>query len=303
VSTRVGVQGDTDAVSLVDGSLYQLPGPFELNGLVSSHPVAARGYAPLNAYLLVEGDRALLIDTGFSSQEKSLLRQLDSVLEADAAIEIFPTSLGEYATICNARPVTERFNGVKYYGILKETNTWMDFRADYVPYGTEIGSGKMALPENSVVHNGDRIHWADGRNLDVLAPPIRLLPSFWAYDGATSTLFTGDSFSYLWHQTDAGPWTVTSVGPLPDPEDVYDFMVNSRFWWIPGADTETIKRDLAELFASFEVKNIAPRYGCAIRGEKAVSAHHELLQCVLDIATQREPTGGSAGSERMGRSS
>lgn len=279
-------------IALAEGKLYQLPNPYELNGLVSTHPTTAHGYAPLNSYLLLEQDRALLLDTGFSVHQESLFRQLESVIDRATPLEIFPMNIGDFSSICNTRPITERFNVVTYYGIIDGANEWLDFRPEYAPFGTAVGEGAMATVVNAVARSVDALEWSKGsRRLEVFAPPIRLLPSHWAYDPETGALFTNDSFSHVWRQTADGPWTVAPGEEPPSVDHTYDFLVGSRFWWLPGSDTDAIAKDLAAVFENRDVRMIAPKFGCSITDPAGIEAHYELLLATLGAAGRRSASG------------
>jgi hypothetical protein len=292
---------NSEVIPLAEGKLYQLPNPYELNGFVSSHPVATRGFAPLNSYLLLEGDHAMLIDAGFSVHEASLLRQLSSLLDSSTRLEFFPNSIGEFSNVCNARPLTTHFNVVKYYGVFDGANEWLDFRPEHGGYGTDVGKGSMASVENGIARSVDSLDWAGGvRKLEVFSPPMRLVPCNWAYDAATGTLFTADSFNHVWRETADGPWTVAADETAPTSGEVYDFLVGSRYWWLPGAATEELERDVTEVFDRLDVRIIAPRFGCTITEPSAIAAHYELLLGALRLARRRDPSGVFVGAGAMG---
>jgi hypothetical protein len=291
---------NSEVIPLAEGKLYQLPNPYKLNGLVSSHPVDARGFAPLNSYLLLEAGHAMLIDTGFSVHEASLLRQLSSLLDASTPMEFFPNSIGEFSNVCNAKPVTDHFNVVKYYGIIDRANEWLDFRPEFGAFGADVAKGSMASVENDVARSVDSLDWAGGiRKLETFSPPLRLVPCSWAYDAATGTLFSGDSFNHVWRDTADGPWTVSTDEQAPTFGEVYDFLVGSRYWWLPGAATEELERGVIEVFDRLDVRIIAPRFGCTITEPSAIAAHYELLLEVLRKAREREPIGVFVGAEQM----
>ena len=65
--------------SLADNKLFALQNVFELNGRISQYPKSARGFTPSICYLLKQEDGALLLDTGYSAHEASLLSQLNSI--------------------------------------------------------------------------------------------------------------------------------------------------------------------------------------------------------------------------------
>ena len=297
---------DTDSVgpvtTIVDGRLYALHNPYELNGLVSTHPTWARGFAPLNVYLLIEGNRALLLDTGFSVHERSVLTQISSLLPEGATLSIFPLTIGEYSGICNTRPVIESFDVDVVYGIAGSPAAWTDFRPEYVPYGGPVGHGALAQVGAAYLRSTDVISWsATERVLDVLPPAMQALPDNWAYDAATKTLFTGDSFNHVWRTNADGPWTVEPDETPPSFEHVYKFLTGSRFWWLPGAHTDELLRSLRSLFEEREVDVIAPRAGCIITDPDSVRAHCALLEAVLSESPRRRPPDVRAGIEPMGR--
>lgn len=291
-----------EVIALVENKLYQLPNPFELNGYVASHPPDKRGYAPLNAYLLTNGRRALLLDTGFSVHEESIIEQLESIIDPSVPLEIFTTSIGEFSSICNVKPITDAFNVTKYYGIINGANTWLDFRPEHAPYGTPTGGGSMSSVETGIVKSSDAIDWGDDRSrlLEVFPPPIRLLPTHWAYDPATGTLFTNDSFSHVWRETSDGPWTLMKREDPPEFDDVYGTLVGGRYWWLPGADTARLREDLTDVFDRYEVKIIAPKFGCSITDPDAIAAAYALWTEVLDKAGNDSPPDASVGTGRMG---
>ena len=244
--------------TLVADKLYAVHLPYELNGFVSTHPTEARGYAAINCYLLVEDSRALLIDTGFSVHEQALLSQLADLLQEDTTLSLFP-AIGEFAGICNARPIIENFNVETVFGVIGSPAAWTDFRPEYVPYGTPVGQGALAGVGAGYVRSTDTVEWnSSGRVLEALRPPVRQLPSHWCYDAPTKTLFTGDSFNHVWRADASGPWVIEPGEEPPAFEHVYDLIVGTRFWWLPGANTEELLTDLRQLFEEHEVAIIAP---------------------------------------------
>ncbi len=286
--------------TLAQGKLYALHNSYELNGYVSTHPAHARGHAPFNCYLLLEGKRALLIDTGFSVHEQSLLSQISSLLPDDATLSVFP-SLGEFSGACNTRPVIESFEVDTVYGLIGNPAAWTDFRPEYAPYGGPVGHGRLSQVRAAYVHRTDAIEWAGSeRVLEALRPPVRLLPGHWCYDAATKTLFTGDLFNHVWRHGPDGPWIVDPDEPPPTFSQVYDFLTGSRYWWLPGARTDELVADLRAVFEERTVDVIAPRFGCVIADPDSIAAHRCLFERVLLESPARPPTGITAGSEPMG---
>ena len=286
--------------TIVESGLYALHHPYELNGYVSTHPASARGYAPINCYLLLEGQRALLIDTGFSVHERTLITQLAALLPQDATLSIFPT-IGEFAGSCNVRPIIENFDVTMVYGVIGSPAAWTDFRPEYAPYGGPVGHGRLEHVGAGHVHSTAVVDWSGtGRVLEAFRPAVRLLPSHWSYDAATGTLFTGDSFNHVWRADAAGPWTVVPGEDPPEFDAVYEFLTGTRWWWLPGANTAELRDDLRRVFSEHPVKVIAPRFGCVITDRDSIRAHLNLLDAVLRECPSREPIGVHAGLEPMG---
>lgn len=281
-------------VELSLGRLFMLPAPYELDGRVSTHPRTATGYGSMNCYLLVEGDEALLLDTGMSSHQELLLAQLSTLLDESITLSVWPTRLGEFNATCNVRPVIERFGAKMLYGNLANPGQWVDFRPEFAAYGTPVGAGALAEVETQVVRRNSQlsVDSADQRVLEVLISPLRLLPTFWVYDPVTKTMFTSDAYTYAWSDNPRGPWVFESgVDDGCTVEGVIDYLVKSRYWWLPGAYTNLIRADLDQIFSAHPTETIAPGFGCAFHGAEKVREHHQLLDTVLE-RLGREPSIG-----------
>ena len=279
---RSGDHASLGVVAIAPGQLYLLPNAFELDGRVSSHPLDARGFAPLNCYLVRERDHALLLDTGFSAHEQTLCAQLDALVSPTERLSVWSLRIGEYASICNVRPVVERYNVDVLYGSQGTPPEWVDFRPELVPYGSAVAVGALGQIEHRLARQGDSIAvGSHGRALLTLVAPLRLLPTNWIYDEHTRTLFTSDAFHYAWRPTPAGPWLITDEDDPTTPEAVMDFLLGSRFWWLAGASTEPIRRAIAEIFDTYPVETIAPSYGCVLHGRRTVERHYRMLDQVL----------------------
>src|SRR5690606_5934553 len=96
-------------IELLEGRLYALANGYSLDGRCSWHPSQVRGTAPMNCYLLVEGERALLIDTGLTVHEQAVVEQIESCLPEGCELEILAMRLGEFDSVCNIFPIVERF--------------------------------------------------------------------------------------------------------------------------------------------------------------------------------------------------
>jgi hypothetical protein len=269
-------------LSFDDGRLYALSNPYEIDGRVGWHPRTVRGFAPMNCYLLGAGERATLIDTGITVHREALLAQLDQVLPEGGRLSILHTRLGEYNTLCNTPAVAARFAVDEVCGAHVNADLWTDFEphegVGEEEYAHAIDDVRVRVLENDQTLAVDT---AGARRLHVFVAALRLLPTHWAYDEATATLFTSDMFSHVCRPRADSDWVVTAADDDTTIETVREHLVGARYWWLPEAETEEIKAGLAEVFAGHRVERIAPGYGCILDGAEVVERHLAMVQEVL----------------------
>lgn len=267
-----------DPVSLYDG-LVLLANAVELDGRVAWYPPSVRGFASINAYLLIEGKDAVMVDTGVTFHREAVIGQLQAALPGER-ISIAFTRIGEYAAICNTMAIAERVPVEALYAMVPRAIDWVEFRlrADRPGNGWAIGHP----PDNRIAGHADGIPiGSGGRRVHPMPTPVRLLPSQWLYDDGTRTLFTGDAFSHAWRESPDGPWVVDDTARGIDPEGVAEHLF-ARCWWIPGAKRKTeIQRGIESVFETYDVETIAPGFGCVIHGHRAVERHYEMLQAAI----------------------
>jgi hypothetical protein len=268
--------------ALAGGRLHALAHPYALDGRITWHLPGARGFAPMNSYLLVEGDAAMLVDTGITVHARALLDDLRALLAPGTRLSVLHTRLGEYNSLCNTPAVVAAFDVRVIYGPHVNAARWTDFlpraEAGFAPGidATQV----VVLQSEQVLH----VDAGRRRAVDVFSPVLRLLPTHWAYDRATRTLFTSDMFSHVARPTAAGPWVVTAEDDTTSLQDVRDHMLGTRYWWLADADTAGIARELAATFARHDVERIAPGYGGVLEGRDVVERHLGMVQTV--VATQ-----------------
>jgi hypothetical protein len=259
--------------SLADDQLYALQNPFALDGRVSSYPASARGFSVANCYLLTQPDGAMLIDTGFGKDEPVIRTQIESLIAPGLPFSMFPLRLNEFMSINNVESFAAHFNIETCYTSNPDAALWFDFGA------REDGRGILDRMTVTAVTRADTIRLGKlGREIDVMQAPIRLIATRWLYDRATRTLFSSDLFTHLWRETATGPWIVTDADNDPTTtRDIRSFMLNTRYWWLEGAPTDSIRRGIGEVFDKFDVETIAPGYGCVLRGRNVVARHYAML--------------------------
>jgi hypothetical protein len=259
--------------SLADDRLYALQNPFALDGRVSSYPASARGFAVANSYLLTQPDAAMLIDTGFGKDEPVIRGQIEALIAPGLPLSMFPLRLNEFMSINNVESFAGHFNVETCYTSNIDAALWFDFGAK--------AEGRDILKSMKVtaVTRADTIQLGKGeRAIDVMQAPIRLIATRWLYDRATRTLFSSDMFTHVWRDTAAGPWIVTEADNDPTSlADVRSFMLNTRYWWLEGAPTDSIRRGIGNVFETYDIETIAPGYGCILRGRNVVKRHYRML--------------------------
>jgi flavorubredoxin len=275
---------------LADGKLYALQHQFALDGRVSAYPASARGFSVANSYLLKQDDAALLIDTGFGKDEPAIRAEIESLIAPGSALSLFPLRLNEFMSINNVATFAGHFNVDQCYTSNPDAGLWFDF-------GTDNSRDILDSMTVTAVTRADTIELGKhGREIDVMQAPIRLIATRWLYDRATKTLFSSDMFTHVWRDSETGPWIVTDTdNDSTSPREVRSFMLNTRYWWLEGAPTDSIRRGIGEVFDKYDIETIAPGYGCILRGRKVVARHYQMLDdflkaCDKSVAVSRYVT-------------
>jgi flavorubredoxin len=271
--------------ALSAGRLYALQHPYALDGRVSSYPASARGYSVANSYLLTQSDAAMLIDTGFGKDEPAIRAQIESLIAPRLPLSLFPLRLNEFMSINNVETFAGHFNVEQCYTSNVDAALWFDFGAKANGRSTLESMRVTAVTRADTIELGKQ-----GRPIDVMQAPIRLIATRWLYDRATRTLFSSDLFTHVWRDRAEGPWIVTDHDDTTTK--LRSFMLNTRYWWLEGAPTDSIRRGIADVFDKYDVETIAPGYGCVLRGRKVVARHYRMLDeflkaCDKSVAVSR----------------
>ena len=264
-------------VSLNEGNLFALQNSLPLDGRVSAYPKSARGYSVSNCYLLREEAGAFLLDTGFSAHETSILGQLGQLITPELPLSIFLMRINEFMSVGNALAIARKFNVIEGYSPQPDITSWIDFdRVDTREKAMEVPTNLLRGPQDYFVDGGD------SRRISAFSAPLRLINTTWIFDQATSTLFTSDMFTHYWCDNFEGPWIVDDEELLPDEDHVRSFLLNTRYWWLEGADTRKLRAGVRKVVEQFEIETIAPAYGAIIRGRDLVRQQFDLLDRVLE---------------------
>ena len=261
---------------LAEGKLYALQNPYKLDGRVSSYPASARGYSVANCYLLKQPDAAMLIDTGFGKDEQLIISQIESLIAPGSPLSLFPLRLNEFMSINNVETFAGHFNIETCYTSNPDAALWFDFGAKADGRSILDSMPVTAVTRSDTINLGNK-----GRAIDVMQAPIRLIATRWLYDRATRTLFSSDMFTHVWRDRADGPWIVTDDTDTTTEREMRSFLLNTRYWWLEGAPTDSMRRGIGNVFDKYDIETIATGYGCILRGRKTVARAYRMLDDIL----------------------
>lgn len=241
-----------------------LGGTVSLDDRVSWVAPGAGGYAPITCYLVVDGDRAALLDTGVPAVAGPLLRQLRALVAGGIRLSVLLTRQQEFDSVANLAAILRELpvETVWLRGAAKHSDN-LDSVFGVVPDGRPVDFRSIGVADPVPV--GDRIE------LEILAPRLRLLSTNWAYESTTRTLFTSDSFGHV-HLRRPDESRVADDASEVTYEDVRRHLFR-KFDYLPQADTAPIRDHLDEVFETHDVEVIAPMHGKALVG-RAVAERH-----------------------------
>lgn len=268
--------GFAPPIALVPGRLWLLGGSIAMDGRISWVPAEARGYQPINTYLLREAGGVLIVDPGVYVHHSLVGAQLEALVPRGSPVSIYLTraepdssgNLGEVAAryrvehlYCGGGP--NPFDAFESVGEIDQQNRGLRVQMERTPTGYEVPVG-------------------GGRGVEIVRPIIRLLATYWGYDKATRTLFTSDSFGHNLQDSVDGPRVLRGVGAAPvDPAQVKAHLL-AKFGWLAHARTRSVLVSLREMRAGRVIERIAPGRGLVIEGASRVTQELDAMEQVLE---------------------
>jgi hypothetical protein len=230
----------------------------------------------------------MLIDTGFGKDEPAIRSQIERLIAPGLPLSMFPLRLNEFMSINNVENFAGHFNIDQCYTSNPDAALWFDFGT------TANGRNILDAMKVTAVTRADTIQLGKGgRAVDVMQAPIRLIATRWLYDRATRTLFSSDMFTHVWRDRETGPWIVQETennsadNDSTSLRDIRSFMLNTRYWWLEGVSTDSMRRGIGDIFDKHDIETIAPGYGCILRGRKVVASHYRMLDEFLKACDKR----------------
>ncbi len=275
-TNAAAVQQVTHPIALVADKLYLLGSSVPLDGRISWVPPQARGWQPLNTYVLLEGASVLIVDPGVYAHRTIIREQLALLVEPGRKISIFvtrpePDVTGNIGELASCYPVEKLYagGGPNPFDAFEST-----MLMDPASRGNRIQMERM-LP-------GFKMPLGDGRGVEMLRPTIRLLSTFWGYDAATGTLFTSDSFGHTVQSAPDAPRVLRSgADSQTDPATVKSHLL-AKFGWLAHAKTRSILNNFDEMRGKRVIERIAPCHGLVIEGPDMVKLHLDAVRAVLE---------------------
>lgn len=262
-------------VELDPGRLYLLGDTIALDGRISWVPKSARGWQPINTYVLTEGSDVLIIDPGIYAQRDTIRRQLASLVPEGNSVSVFvtraePDTAGNLGEISARYPVEKLYAGggpnpfdaFEAVSEMDQKNRGTRIQMERMPYG-------YMVPVNAA------------RGVEMMRPIIRLLSTYWGYDAATRTLFTSDSFGHTMRARNDGTKVLRErQSDRVDPSVVKAFLL-SKFGWIEQARTTSLLDNFRSMRGDKVIERIAPGHGLVIEGVGIVEQHLDAMDTVL----------------------
>ena len=273
-------------ITLVPGALYAVGDAAPNDGRLSWAAPGTSAFEPVNAYLLVEGGHALLIDPGVAAHETTLLSQLRAIIGTETKLSIFCTRFeGDCVTALG--PVIRDFNVASIFG--GGVSNPFDFFDDVSPEEQVRSDHHIEILRKKA---GETIAVRPGRDIDLLSTSLRILSTFWLYDGRTGTLFTSDFFAYEGLDHADRSDLVRDTVPVDFDRDAAARRLFTKIDWVLLADPTPLIEELDVLFDTYDIRAIAPGHGRVIVGREAARYFYELTRDLLllrgDVNSTRE---------------
>jgi len=243
-------------------------------------------YQPINCYLLVAGGQNLLIDTGVAVHEATVLHQLASILEPNSAISVYLTR-AELECFSNLGAIAEHYEVTQLLtgGVLNPFDAFDGIRAQqYHRNRVQFDAGEL---RGAPIIRLRQVP-IPGRQLEVVAAKLRLLPAFWLFDPGSRTLFTSDSFGYCTQSSPTGSRVLTEYDADPTNLETVASQLLTKFAWLRDSKTELIRSDVEQTFLRLQPERVAPTHGRILAGRAVVERHLALVLEVLELCGRGE---------------
>lgn len=242
----------------VTGDLYQI-----------SEIVSGRfGDEAVSVYVLLNGDRPVLIDCGSHLHRASIMADLDAVLVGRTPSHIFLTH-SELPHAGNISAVVGRWPAIHCV----VSNVMLAY-IEVLP--------TLPLSQITQATAGSTVT-VGGRTLEFVTALLKDQPgSQWIYDGQTQTLFSGDGFGYHCSPEQSGRFSDEIPGGIQTAQ--FESYHRQTFRFLRWIRPERFNADLDRLFGMRPISIVAPIHGAAIRGD--IPLHQTRLKEAITAVCQ-----------------
>jgi len=266
---------------LKNDELIVLGGSIPLDGRVSWVPAGATGFQPSNCYLLSEGNSHLLIDSGLALHGSEILNDLASLVGDGGRLSAFFTR-AEMDCVSNLEPIANRFDLERLFtgGVINPFDAFEDLSREALR-GRRHQIDAERSGEGDSLARAASIEIGPGRILEIEAPLLRLLMTFWGWDAATGTLFTSDTFTHGVMDRPDGSRVIDSTTADTTTSEQVAGHLYAKYEWVPRATCEPLRDWLSAKFQELDPEIIAPSRGCVLRGRDVVKRHLDFMLTAL----------------------
>lgn len=248
-------------VAKINDRIFVLTDVVEIDDRITWHIPGTRGYEPYNEYLIVNDDRAILIDSGIALHGPSIVATLKDLVGSRELIlystRIELECLGNHGRIIDEFPRSQVVT------------------ANVVPQAALFHVSGFRSTTVPVTHMqmGDNLAEFGFPNIQIFQAPLRMLGTSWLWESRSKTLFTTDSFNIdMFDSPDESVFRRDS-NYVPSPEFIRETLLQ-KFDWLALADMNMIKGDWDRLFQQVMPDTIAPIHG-------RIQIGHEHCQSVI----------------------
>jgi flavorubredoxin len=268
--------------TVIPGKVYAVGDLIDVDGRVSWFAPEARGLAPVNGYVLLEDDEAMLVDSGVPSQEGAVVGQLRELVAPGTRLTIVHTRVAELDSFGNTASVVRALPVARILAQF-DARVWAHFRPKHDRPGVDpVELWPDPTVEFGTIGVGTTLTLGgSGRVLDVVGAPLRLLNTIWLYDRATRTLLTSDAFGHAIMRGRDEPRVVDDSCDETTEDEVEAHLIG-KFDWLANAETGPIRTELARIFSTHEVETIAPGFGRVLQGREVVARHVAMVDRALE---------------------
>lgn len=264
-----------DLTELVPHRLFAISSTVPLDGRVSWAPNVPGRFQPINCYLAVEDDCALLIDTGVAAHGLSTVGALKRVLRDESELGVVLTR-AEMDCVSGLGAVGAAFaidrlmagGAANPFDAFQEVGLTMGAR-QLVGLEQPDASG-LVLARTTSIGLGTR------RQLEILVPMFRLLATFWIYDPDSEALFTSDIFGHTDVAAHNGSPVIDRISGNDNERSISKHLL-AKHWWLRKANRMRIADATEELMRKLDPSLVCPTHGCILKGKDVVHRHVSLV--------------------------